>query len=87
MTATHAPMGADPHRFEFDLDRGIREQVVEKLKASGPVRLDLPEAGCGFSALCAVSVDRAQTQPCHASHMVGSPNVRWYSARVRVLRP
>lgn len=24
----------DPHHFEFDLDRGIREQVVEKLEAS-----------------------------------------------------
>jgi len=38
---------ADPHHFNFDLDRGIREQVVEKLEASpllpltrgvGPVR-------------------------------------------------
>lgn len=25
---------ADPHRFEFDLDRGISEQVVEKLESS-----------------------------------------------------
>jgi hypothetical protein len=24
----------DPHKFEFDLDRGISEQVVEKLEAS-----------------------------------------------------
>lgn len=24
----------DPHRFDFDLDRGIREQVVEKLESS-----------------------------------------------------
>mgnify|MGYP000300299032 CR=1 FL=1 len=24
----------DPHRFDFDLDRGIREQVVEKLEQS-----------------------------------------------------
>jgi hypothetical protein len=24
----------DPHEFDFDLDRGIREQVVEKLEAS-----------------------------------------------------
>src|SRR5215510_6559948 len=24
----------DPHYFDFDLDRGIREQVVEKLEAS-----------------------------------------------------
>ncbi len=27
-------MSDDPHRFAFDLDRGIREQVVEKLEAS-----------------------------------------------------
>lgn len=26
--------GYDPHRFEFDLDRGIRAQVVEKLEGS-----------------------------------------------------
>jgi len=26
--------GDDPHHFDFDLDRGIREQVVEKLEAS-----------------------------------------------------
>ena len=34
-------MSGDPHHFEFDLDRGIQEQVVEKLKAS-PM-LDLTE--------------------------------------------
>ena len=28
------PVSPDPHRFEFDLDRGIREQAVEKLEAS-----------------------------------------------------
>lgn len=27
-------MSADPHKFEFDLDRGISAQVVEKLEAS-----------------------------------------------------
>lgn len=27
-------MADDPHRFDFNLDRGIREQVVEKLEAS-----------------------------------------------------
>ena len=27
-------MTDDPHRFEFDLDRGIRVQVIEKLEAS-----------------------------------------------------
>lgn len=26
--------GRGPHQFEFDLDRGIREQVVEKLESS-----------------------------------------------------
>jgi hypothetical protein len=26
--------GNDEHHFEFDLDRGIRAQVVEKLEAS-----------------------------------------------------
>lgn len=27
-------VGNDPHRFDFDLDRGIRGQVVEKLEQS-----------------------------------------------------
>lgn len=32
---TPAPtLAADPHHFDFDLDRGIRSQVVEKLEAS-----------------------------------------------------
>jgi hypothetical protein len=32
---TPAPtLAADPHHFDFDLDRGIRFQVVEKLEAS-----------------------------------------------------
>ena len=32
---TPAPtLAADPHHFDFDLDRGIRFQVVEKLQAS-----------------------------------------------------
>ena len=31
---------ADPHHFEFDLDRGIRLQVVEKLEASPLLPLD-----------------------------------------------
>lgn len=26
--------GDDPHHFDFDLDRGIRDQVVKKLEAS-----------------------------------------------------
>jgi hypothetical protein len=29
----------DPHHFDFDLDRGIREQVVEKLEASPALAL------------------------------------------------
>src|SRR2546422_7185566 len=28
------PGNNDPHHFEFDLDRGIREQVVERLESS-----------------------------------------------------
>lgn len=32
---THEPLATEsPHHFEFDLDRGIRTQVVEKLEAS-----------------------------------------------------
>jgi len=26
--------GSDPHHFDFDLDRGIRQQVVDKLESS-----------------------------------------------------
>lgn len=29
----------DPHHFDFDLDRGIRQQVVEKLEASPLLQL------------------------------------------------
>lgn len=29
----------DPHHFDFDLDRGIREQVVEKLETSPLLQL------------------------------------------------
>lgn len=40
---------ADPHHFDFDLDRGIREQVVEKLNASPVLALTRnvgpPESG------------------------------------------
>jgi hypothetical protein len=32
-------MAADPHRFEFDLDRGIRVQVVEALEHSPALSL------------------------------------------------
>lgn len=31
---------SDPHHFDFDLDRGIREQVVQKLETSPLLRLD-----------------------------------------------
>jgi hypothetical protein len=30
----------DPHYFEFDLDRGIRAQVIEKLEASPLLALE-----------------------------------------------
>ena len=32
-------MSADPHHFEFDLDRGIRDQLVKQLEASPRVAL------------------------------------------------
>lgn len=31
--------GVDPHRFEFDLDRAIRDQVIEKLNGSPELAL------------------------------------------------
>jgi hypothetical protein len=39
--------GNDPHHFDFDLDRGIRTQVVEKLEASPLLSL---EKGVGPTA-------------------------------------
>lgn len=44
---------SDPHRFEFDLDRGIREQVVEKLEQSPLLPLDkgVGPQGSGIYAL------------------------------------
>ena len=33
-------MEDDPHRFEFDLDRGIRDQLVERLEASPLIALE-----------------------------------------------
>lgn len=36
--------GDDPHNFEFDLDLGIRNQVVERLESSPSLKL---EKGCG----------------------------------------
>jgi len=34
------PVENDPHRFDFDLDRGIREQVVQELEQSPCLPLD-----------------------------------------------
>ena len=33
-------MSDNPHRFEFDLDRGIQEQVIKKLEASPALPLE-----------------------------------------------
>ena len=48
-------MGAfdDPHYFDFDLDRGIRTQVVEKLETSPllPLTRDIGPARSGIYAL------------------------------------
>ncbi len=43
----------DPHYFEFDLDRGIRAQVVEKLEASPllPLEKGVGPAASGIYAL------------------------------------
>lgn len=43
----------DPHYFDFDLDRGIREQVVEKLEASPllPLSKGVGPAESGIYAL------------------------------------
>ena len=45
--------GADPHHFDFDLDRGIRSQVVEKLEASPifPLSKGVGPAASGIYAL------------------------------------
>jgi hypothetical protein len=47
---------SDQHRFEFDLDRGIRLQAVEKLEASPRLRLAKnigpPFSGGNSSAAC-----------------------------------
>src|SRR5712692_3566651 len=42
-----ADASSDPHHFDFDLDRGIRTQVVEKLEASPLLSL---EKGVGPNA-------------------------------------
>jgi Eco29kI-like restriction endonuclease len=43
----------DPHRFDFDLDRGIREQVVERLEASPllPLQTGIGPTESGIYAL------------------------------------
>jgi len=43
----------DPHHFDFDLDRGIREQVVEKLESSPllPLEKGVGPASSGVYAL------------------------------------
>ena len=33
-------LSSDPHRFEFDLDRGIKAQVIERLEESPLVKLE-----------------------------------------------
>lgn len=45
--------GADPHHFDFDLDRGIRLQVVERLEASPllPLKKGVGPAESGIYAL------------------------------------
>ena len=46
-------MADDPHHFEFDLDRGIRTQVVEKLESSEILTLakNVGPAASGIYAL------------------------------------
>jgi Eco29kI restriction endonuclease len=47
------PAASDPHFFDFDLDRGIREQVVGKLEASPilPLEKNVGPALSGIYAL------------------------------------
>ncbi len=47
------PDAGDPHHFDFDLDRGIRTQVVEKLEASPslPLTKGVGPAASGVYAL------------------------------------
>ena len=46
-------MASDPHRFEFDLDRGIRDQLVERLEESPLIALQkgIAPAESGICAL------------------------------------
>jgi len=46
----------EPHRFVFDLDRGIREQVIEKLQASPAVAFET-SVGPQESGLYALYLD------------------------------
>ncbi|HRB80677.1 MAG TPA: Eco29kI family restriction endonuclease [Nitrospira sp.] len=45
--------GDDPHHFDFDLDRGIRSQVVEKLESSPlfPLKKGIGPQASGIYAL------------------------------------
>ncbi|HEV2380980.1 MAG TPA: hypothetical protein VG206_14460 [Terriglobia bacterium] len=59
------PDTSDPHYFDFDLDRGIREQVVEKLEASPllPLKKGVGPQASGIYALyfkdCLVYIGKA----------------------------
>lgn len=53
--------GDDPHHFDFDLDRGIREQVVEKLENSPLLHL-AKNVGPPLSGIYALYF-RGQPQP------------------------
>ena len=47
------PASVDPHRFDFDLDRGIRAQVIERLEGSPlcPLQAGVGPADSGIYAL------------------------------------
>ena len=53
MTISSHKIDDDPHHFDFDLDRGIREQVVEKLETSPllPLSRGVGPAASGIYAL------------------------------------
>lgn len=53
MTNSIDEIDDDPHHFDFDLDRGIREQVVEKLETSPliPLSRENGPAASGIYAL------------------------------------
>lgn len=67
----------DPHHFEFDLDRGIRTQVVEKLETSpllpllrgvGPIKeWNICPVFQGSPGLHRQSVERNYKEPAHVT--------------------